>query len=289
MFYYFLVRIENEASEVNNQELDVNIDTYPITLNYNSTDLYENKTGFLPVNISVSNPNFVQLYSDQQSNIFNQPIEFNGKYKFIPYESPPGTFPVAGYIPQYMNDQTSNNWDLNININPTSSQKVLNLTENTSSEQTIYPPTGEYWNSIKYSVNVVKNYNLTDMYTGYKNNNNEIVRTSGNWNYSSGNITLNLTNSNQWCVIKIEGNNKYTLIFIDKWKSDEASNNWNVQGPCYYTNFTLDGGGNYYRTAFFIGVKEIFGYDWWTYTSSKDSTIYNFYHLEDCNIIDDRE
>ncbi len=115
---------------VNNQELDINIDTYPITLNYNSNDLNENKTGFLPVNISVSNPNFVQLYADKywpntnpevpddqpNNHIFNQPIEFNGKYKFIPFESPPGSFPVAGYIPQYMNDQNATNWDLNINI-----------------------------------------------------------------------------------------------------------------------------------------------------------------------------
>jgi hypothetical protein len=37
---------------------------------------------------------------------------------------------------------------------PTSSQKQLNLVANTTSIQTIYPPTGEYWNSIKYSVNV---------------------------------------------------------------------------------------------------------------------------------------
>ncbi len=115
---------------MNNQELDINIDTYPITLNYNSNDLNENKTGFLPVNISVSNPNFVQLYADKywpntdpevpddqpHNHIFNQPIQFNGKYKFIPFESPPGSFPVSGYIPQYMTDQNSTNWDLNINV-----------------------------------------------------------------------------------------------------------------------------------------------------------------------------
>lgn len=115
---------------MNNQELDINIDTYPITLNYNSNDLNENKTGFLPVNISVSNPNFVQLYADKywpntnpevpddqpNNHIFNQPIQFNGKYKFIPFESPPGSFPVAGYIPQYMDNQNATNWDLNINV-----------------------------------------------------------------------------------------------------------------------------------------------------------------------------
>ena len=115
---------------VNNQKLDINIDTYPITLNYNSNDLNENKTGFLPVNISVSNPNFVQFYADKywpntdpevpddqpKNHIFNQPIQFNGKYKFIPFESPPGSFPVSGYIPQYMTDQNATNWDLNINV-----------------------------------------------------------------------------------------------------------------------------------------------------------------------------
>lgn len=37
---------------------------------------------------------------------------------------------------------------------PTTSQKILNLTTNTTSPQTIYPPSGEYWNSIRYSVNV---------------------------------------------------------------------------------------------------------------------------------------
>lgn len=44
---------------------------------------------------------------------------------------------------------------------PVSTQKVLNITENTVSPQTIYPPTGEYWDSIQYTVNVTKKYKLS--------------------------------------------------------------------------------------------------------------------------------
>jgi len=53
--------------------------------------------------------------------MFDQPIQHNGKYKFVPFDSnpdgnPDGGFPVAGFVPQYCQDQSTNSWDLNIQI-----------------------------------------------------------------------------------------------------------------------------------------------------------------------------
>lgn len=203
---------------VNNQELDINIDTYPITLNYNSNDLNENKTGFLPVNISVSNPNFVQLYADKYwpntnpevpddqptNHIFNQPIQFNGKYKFIPFESPPGSFPVAGYIPQYMNDQNATNWDLNINIPQT---LVNNYTQPTITTNGTYTIPSGYTGFNNFNVSV-PNSNIILKGFKYGSSSTTIIEfknfptTTGNFSLENGKSVLMLqeVSSNKYRV-----------------------------------------------------------------------------------------
>lgn len=68
-------------------------------------------------------------------------------------------------IGQYSPEDFGDYWfirEINVNIpTPTSSQKTLTLTQNTITPQTIYPPAGEYWNSIQYSVNVTPFFNIT--------------------------------------------------------------------------------------------------------------------------------
>lgn len=54
-------------------------------------------------------------------NIYEQPITHNGKYKIVPYESNPSGdpdqgFPIAGFLPKYVANQASGDYDLNIQI-----------------------------------------------------------------------------------------------------------------------------------------------------------------------------
>ena len=115
--------------------LNVTIDTYPIEFTFDEHDLVDSSTqerftGFCPVNIEVGNPTFPLLYKDANDQLFEQPIEHNGKYKMVPYESEPGSFPVSGYVPKYIADQSTSDYDLFLNI-PNEGQPVQPLPPNT--------------------------------------------------------------------------------------------------------------------------------------------------------------
>lgn len=115
--------------------LNVTIDTYPIEFTFDERDLVDSSTqerytGFCPVNIEVENPTFPLLYKDANDQLFEQPIEHNGKYKMVPYVSEPGTFPVSGYVPKYIADQSTSDYDLFLNI-PNEGQPVQPLPPNT--------------------------------------------------------------------------------------------------------------------------------------------------------------
>lgn len=101
--------------------MDVFIDTFPTTRTYTKNDLSPGKTGFLPVSIEIDGPNFLTYYSDELGNLYEQPITHNGKYKIVPYESNPSGdpdqgFPIAGFLPKYLANQASGDYDLNIQI-----------------------------------------------------------------------------------------------------------------------------------------------------------------------------
>jgi hypothetical protein len=79
---------------------------------------------------------------------------------------------------------------------PTSSQKQLNLVANTTTAQTIYPPNGEYWNSIKYSVNVPNPVYPTVTFNTITNNNTTYTLsqlTSNQSQYFNKNSTINVS------------------------------------------------------------------------------------------------
>ncbi len=113
--------VPSPSTDVNNESLDVFIDTFPTTRTYTKNDLSPGKTGFLPVSIEIDGPNFLTYYSDELGNLYEQPITHNGKYKIVPYESNPSGdpdqgFPIAGFLPKYLANQASGDYDLNIQI-----------------------------------------------------------------------------------------------------------------------------------------------------------------------------
>lgn len=117
-----------DPTTVNNKLLAVNIDQYPFEQTYNEEDLNVNwnpdtqkYTGFLPVNIKATGvPNYVSFYADVNGELFEQPIEYNGKYKFVLKND--GPF-ASGLMPQFMEDQNSNSYDLYINV-PNSGESI---------------------------------------------------------------------------------------------------------------------------------------------------------------------
>lgn len=74
---------------------------------------------------------------------------------------------------------------------PTTSQKILNLTQNTTNPQTIYPNPGEYWDSIQYNVNVVIPKPTIYYWRGSDNSNTNFT----NWNLISD---LTYTTTYNW-------------------------------------------------------------------------------------------
>lgn len=77
----------------------------------------EGYTGFLPVNLQIENPNFVQLWGKEDSEgditFGSLPITENGKYKFLFNDQ---TAFANGYIPVKRYDNETNDYDYNINI-----------------------------------------------------------------------------------------------------------------------------------------------------------------------------
>lgn len=109
-------------STVNNKSLTVNIDHYPFEQTYNQNDLNGNYTGFLPVTVTATGvPNYTKFYADIDGQIFQQPIQYDGKYKFVLKND------GSGLMPQYIQDQNTNNYDLNIKIKPESNTATLTI------------------------------------------------------------------------------------------------------------------------------------------------------------------
>ena len=112
---------DQSSSTVNNKLLAVNIDHYPFEQTYDQNDLNINwnpdtqrYTGFLPVTVKATGvPSYTSFYADVDGQLFQQPIQYNGKYKFILKND--GPF-ATGLMPQYMQDQNSNSYDIYINI-----------------------------------------------------------------------------------------------------------------------------------------------------------------------------
>lgn len=112
---------DQSGSTVNNKLLAVNVDRYPFEQTYDQNDLNINwnpdtqrYTGFLPVTVKATGvPSYTSFYADVDGQLFEQPIQYNGKYKFILKDD--GPF-ATGLMPQYMQDQTSNSYDIYINI-----------------------------------------------------------------------------------------------------------------------------------------------------------------------------
>lgn len=115
---------------------------------------------------------------------------------------------------------------------PTSSQKTLTLTQNTTTAQTIYPPAGEYWDSIRYSVNVpnpINQLNKNNFYIKYGtqsgyDNNMPLPPTSG---YTQ--LSLSLINGNvywdQWDFYIVLGNynNNFTIGYYQPASSSTSN------------------------------------------------------------------
>lgn len=89
---------------------------------------------------------------------------------------------------------------------PTTTQKQLTLTENTSSSQTIYPPSGEYWDSIRYSVSVNVKINRFYISTNYE--------TLTNFTTYSNAISNFIINSHEAVVRIVESGTSYTVNLL---------------------------------------------------------------------------
>jgi hypothetical protein len=161
---------------------------------------------------------------------------------------------------------------------PTSSQKQLNLVANTTTTQTIYPPNGEYWNSIKYSVNVpipkitqISNYSITQngtktipIPTGYDAVNSISVNVNikfgiNHFRFGSDSsttkrkLTLNQTENtitiyNNQEIVKINPNNSSTTILVSYLFN---SGEWTM------TKYP----GRYYYIGDYSSSKDIYFYD----------------------------
>ena len=93
---------------------------------------------------------------------------------------------------------------------PVSSQKILNLVQNTVTPITIYPPTGEYWNSIRYSVNVATKESIVLNDIKYNGNSIGFNRRPVNWtfNVSPGTDVFNIG----FLLYKLQNGNYELLV-----------------------------------------------------------------------------
>lgn len=73
-------------------------------------------------------PSYTSFYADVDGQLFEQPIQHNGKYKFVLKDD--GPF-ATGLMPQFMRDQNSNSYDIYINI----PNNTSDLTENIATLQ----------------------------------------------------------------------------------------------------------------------------------------------------------
>jgi len=123
---------DQNGSTVNNKLLAVNIDHYPFEQTYDQNDLNINwnpdtqkYTGFLPVTVKATGvPSYTSFYADVDGQLFQQPIAYDGKYKFVLKND--GPF-ATGLVPQFMQDQNSNSYD--IYIKHPNNKATLKLTD----------------------------------------------------------------------------------------------------------------------------------------------------------------
>lgn len=158
----------------------------PQQLIFNKDDLNDNKTGYLPVNIKINNPNFIQKWAIENENgefqFENYPIIYNGKYKFEYHSGEMGPFAI-GYFPVLRNDQNNNDWDLNININ--NEIYIIDYFEMSSVDQSIpskkiyltsfIKSTGNYINIPKFNflLSIIENDNDYSFYIRFNDSNGE--------------------------------------------------------------------------------------------------------------------
>ena len=76
----------------------------------------EGYTGFLPVSLTIDDPNFVHQWADEQEGEFKSlPINKNGKYKFLFNNGQLGPFAI-GYVPVKLANQNTDDYDFSILI-----------------------------------------------------------------------------------------------------------------------------------------------------------------------------
>lgn len=130
---------------------------------------------------------------------------------------------------------------------PTSSQKTLNLVANTTTAQTIYPPTGEYWNSIRYSVNVPNPTYPTVTFNTITSNNTTYTLsqlTSNTSSYFSRSSTIkcniSLTTSYDKDNFYFKKGSSYILLELKRATSKPSIT---IYGNCifYFWNTTING------------------------------------------------
>lgn len=241
------------------------------TQNYTLNDLYigqDNPVGFKPDSVIpvlvdhhlISNDTFTitatsndQTYTIEQLMQLNQysPASYNGLSKTcsIRVQVPENLETLTNKrlqseqtytISNLMQDPTNNigitkNSTLIVDLPgypPTTSQKILNLVSNTTSPRTIYPKSGEYWNSIRYSVNVsnIVNYDPSKFTVESSDN------TSRNFNKQPINWSYNL-GGNAWGIVI---NNDRRNIIIIHFNSVEDGSDWTMK-----VDDTTNATGNY--------------------------------------------
>lgn len=211
-----LVRIENAKNPlIKNKLLDLtHLPAQPYTRQYDENDLLteilrpnpnwqegdpederyiieyvdEGYTGFLPVNLQIDNPNFVQLWGkeDNEGNVDFEslPITENGKFKFgFNYEG----F-ANGYIPVKRYDNNTNDYDYDINVSgnlydPYPYDAPLEITSNNPGIQSItFDPTNySGLSTIYFTVNVPQSittaYQLSFVRIQQRNNRTGVYNT----------------------------------------------------------------------------------------------------------------
>lgn len=117
----------------------------------------EGYTGFLPVNLQIENPNFVQLWGKEDNegeiSFESLPITENGKYKFLFNDQ---TAFANGYIPVKRYDNNTEEYDYNINVNKKILISNIKYSERRGNEWFEYNIPENGW--VKYNSNSSLNF-----------------------------------------------------------------------------------------------------------------------------------
>lgn len=113
--------MENGNININNQLLELTLDG-PQTIEKTINDLEEGYTGFAPVKFTYESPPFLPIWYDNSRKneigyeYSEPPINKNGKYYFDWKEVTINNETWNGYCPYYFEDQTVEEYDMDINI-----------------------------------------------------------------------------------------------------------------------------------------------------------------------------